>query len=133
MAKKSDKKSHGGKREGAGRKAGSANKTATDLMKEMGCPPEWMPPLVFCLAVMNNDNKFIGNKVAGGQGRPRKDGGAKPITISQRIEASRIAIPYLNQKLPEVLDLGVADSWAQMVRDAEERERKMKKQYDASA
>jgi hypothetical protein len=124
------KKENGGKRDGAGRKEGSTTKTARDLMNEMGCPPNWLSPVEFCLAVMNNDMARIGHIVEKPKaGRPKKGvgkgNGNRPITIGQRIEAARIATPYFHQKLPEIIDLNPGDSWAQIIREAEERERTM--------
>lgn len=119
----------GGKQEGAGRKEGAKNKTAQDLMNELGYPKKWLSPLKFCLAVMNNDIKAIGHKVEEPEEGVGRGKYKRPISISQRIEAARIATPYFHQKLPDRLELEAGDSWADMIREAEERERKMMEEY----
>lgn len=121
---KAKKKPKGGFKENAGRPEGSANKTPRDLMNDMGCPADYMTPVEFCMAVLNNDLARL--KLP----KTKKGGEERVITIGQRLEASRIATPYFHQKLPEIVDLSVTDSWADMIRKAEERQMRMMKQYE---
>lgn len=109
---------HGGKRLGAGRKVGDTDKDPRALMKDMGYKSDWLSPLEFCLAVINKDYALL---------RHNARGKNREFTVPQRIEAARIAAPYFHQKLPELVEQNVTHSWADMVREGEERLRTMRK------
>lgn len=118
------KPKHGGKRHGAGRKVGDTDKDPRALMKDLGYADHWLSPLEFCLAVMNGDTVLLKHDT---RGKNRK------LTIGQRIEAARIAAPFLHQKMPELVEQNVTHSWADMLREAEERERTMRAQYEQAS
>jgi hypothetical protein len=117
-------KKRGGKRENAGRKKGQKDRTPLDLMKEMGCPDHWLSPVEFCLAVMNFDiDKLVLPKARNGKIN------AKSIpSIGQRLDAARIASPYVHQKQPQIVDHQVNHSWAEIMAEAEERHNRMRKE-----
>lgn len=117
MAKKPRK---GGKRIGAGRKPGDKNKDPRALMKDMGVASHWLSPVEFCLAVQNNDLNMI-------YGPPEEGKQYDIIPLGQRIEAARIAAPYMHQKLPYLVDQNVTVSWADIIAEADEREKVMRK------
>lgn len=118
------KPKHGGKRHGAGRKVGDTNKDPRALMVDMGVNDKWLSPIEFCLAVMNGDMTLINHSE---RGKGRK------LTLGQRLEAARIAMPYMHQKLPELVEQNVVLSWSDMVKEAEERRRKMRSKIDGES
>lgn len=119
---------HGGKRQGAGRKPGDTNKDPRALMVDNGYAKHWLSPLEFCLALMNGDYTLIkGKNQVTPEGLP-VDG--KEFTIPQRIEAARIAAPFLHQKLPHLVEQNVTHSWADVMQEAETRLNTMRKPAD---
>ncbi len=95
------------RRVGGGRKVGDKQKDPRALMKDAGYNSNWLSPIEFCLALMNNDMALL-----------KLD---RDPTVSQRIEAARIASPYMHQKLPSLVEQNVTHSWADIVQEAEGR------------
>ncbi len=95
-----DKSSHGGKREGAGRKAGSATKRTREIAdKAMG---EGITPLEFMLQIMRTEPGDI------------EDARLLADHQAMRFEAAKAAAPYIHPRLaavehtaPEGIDLRV--------------------------
>ena len=113
---------HGGKREGAGRPAGAVNKDHRSLMREFGMKEHWLSPLEFCNAVVNNDLEKLGVI------RNYKGEVIESIPLSTRVDAAKVAIPYMHQKLPEVVEHDVNHSWSTTIEEAERRVVSMRKQ-----
>lgn len=113
--------SHGGKRDGAGRPEGAGNKDHRYLMRQFGIEETWLSPLEFCLAVMNNQFELLEIK-------DQKGLDVKSIPVQTRLEAARIASPYMHQKLPTIVEQTVNHSWAEQVQRAEQRAYDLRKQ-----
>lgn len=96
------------------------NKTPQSIMLELGVLPEhWKTPLEFLLAVVNSDLVAIG--------------GEKEPSLSQRIDASRIAANYVHQKLPQLVEQSVTHSWGEKIKEGETRIEKMRKNESGEA
>lgn len=77
----------------------SDNRIAVDLMRQMGFEPnEYMTPLQFLLAVMNDDVDLI-YKDETKRARAKGKGG---MALSYRIEAAKTAAKYMHMQLPSV-------------------------------
>ncbi len=118
----------GGRRKGAGRKPGDLAKDPRAIMVDSGYAKHWLSPVEFCLALMNADYALIhGKNMATPDGKP-VDG--KEFTISQRIEAARIAAPFMHQKLPHLVEQNVTHSWADVMQEAENRLSTMRQPHE---
>ena len=110
-----------------GKKKGTKNRDAQALMDEIGVDKRWtQDPLEFLMTVMNADIKTLNSMIKGGD----SDEMVYIPSMGQRIEAARHAAPYLHQKLPTVVDQNVTHSWADEMRQAEERLSKMRVKPD---
>lgn len=71
---------------------------------------QWLDPVDFCLALINADEAVL-----------KKVGITKPPSISQRLYAASIAIPYTNKRQPQEVNAKVSHSWADAIQKAEDR------------
>lgn len=139
-----EKAAGGGKRKrGAVRRKGAKKKTPVDLMRALVDPdalakaapaiiagdqhdainPAYVSPRDFCLAIINNDREVL--KRLGLTG--------KTPSLTQRMEAARIAIPYTDKRMPtDVKVAGGLHSWMAEVQAAETRVVTMRRQNDGS-
>lgn len=117
---------NGGFRKGAGRKPGDTQKDPRAIMKDAGFATHWLSPIEFCLALMNGDTAML-------YGRNPETGApveGRDPTLSQRIEAARIAAPFMHQKLPHLVEQNVTHSWADIIQEAESRLSTMREPYE---
>lgn len=70
----------------------------------------WIDPVEFCQAIINADYDVL-----------TKVGIRKPPSITQRLDAARIAIPYTNKRKPVEINNKHEVSWVDEIREAEER------------
>lgn len=71
---------------------------------------DWIDPVEFCQAVINADPEVLS-----------RIGIRKPPSITQRLDAARIAIPYTNKRKPVEINNKHDVSWVDEIREAEER------------
>lgn len=80
---------------------------------------KYIDPVEFCMALINADPLVLGRL-----------GIFNPPSVTQRIEAARIAIPYTNARKPVEVLSKHEHSWVEEVNKAEDRLSKMREEYE---